>query len=420
MHHKYKLENGATVVLIPQANTKSVTTMVMYPVGSRHEEEKLRGVSHYVEHLMFKGTEKRDSTLKLTKEIDRLGAQYNAFTGKEYTGYYIKTDGSYIDISLDILSDMLFNSLYDNEEMEREKHVIVEEIRMYNDNPIMNIDNVFEDLLFNGCPLGVDIAGTEQHVLHYDRDDVIAYRDKHYQPENMTVVLAGNVDEIETKKVVEKYFAKQENKSSQDRSYIKAAFGSNKKEERVNVQYKKTDQAQMMIGFPSVERGNDLIPAISVMNSILGGSMSSRLFIKIRERLGLAYSVRSGSDYFEDAGYVYVQAALEAKNINKAISAIKKEIEKIKEDGVTHQELEDAKTHMQGSMTLAMENSTSIANWYAGRAIFTDDIESPEQWIEKIKQVTLEDVKKVANQFFDMSELRVAIIGDVKKEDIEY
>jgi len=419
MHHKFTLKNGATVVLIPLTNTKSVTSMVMYPVGSRHETDDMAGVSHYVEHLMFKGTQKRDSTLKLTKEIDRLGAHYNAFTGKEYTGYYIKTDGAYTDISLDILSDMLFHSLFDTVEMEREKHVIVEEIRMYNDNPIMNIDNIFEDVMFAGCPLGRDIAGTEAHVLGYDRNDVIAYRDTHYQPENMYIVLAGNVDLIETKKMVEKYFEGQTNVSN-SRQYLPAAFGSNKKEDRIDVRHKKTDQAQMMMGFPGVERNNKLSAPIAVLNSILGGSMSSRLFIKIRERLGLAYSVRSGAEYFKDTGFVYVQAALEAKNINKAIEEIKFEIESIKKDGVTEQELADAKTHLQGSLTLSMESSSSIANWYADEALFSDDIQTPEDWNNEIKHVTLKEVQDIANQLYNMSELRVAIIGDVKKQDINF
>src|SRR3989338_4348659 len=160
MFTKYALANGASVILVPQHDTKSVTVLVMYPVGSRYEPEKMAGVSHYIEHLMFKGTKKRKSTLVLTREIDRLGAEYNAFTGKEYTAYYIKVDAEYTTIALDILSDMLFNSLFDPKEMEREKGPIIEELRMYRDNPLMNIDSIFEQVLYRGCPLGRDICGT--------------------------------------------------------------------------------------------------------------------------------------------------------------------------------------------------------------------------------------------------------------------
>src|SRR3989338_11009232 len=156
MFTKYTLANGASVILVPQHDTKSVTVLVMYPVGSRYEPEKMAGVSHYIEHIMFKGTKKRKSSQILTREIDRLGAEYNAFTGKEYTGYYIKADAQYLETALDILSDMLFDSLFDPKEMEREKGPVIEEIRMYNDNPLMNIENVFEDLLYAGCPLGRD------------------------------------------------------------------------------------------------------------------------------------------------------------------------------------------------------------------------------------------------------------------------
>ena len=166
-YEKYTLKNNATVVMIPLADTKSLTTLVMYPVGSRYETNKMAGVSHFVEHIMFKGTKKRKDTLTLTREIDRLGAQYNAFTGKEYTGYYIKADASYTEVSFDILSDMLFHSKFDAKEMEKEKSVIVEEIRMYNDNPIMNIDNIFEEVMYDG-PLGRDIAGSEKNVLSYN------------------------------------------------------------------------------------------------------------------------------------------------------------------------------------------------------------------------------------------------------------
>ncbi len=417
MFEKYTLKNGATVVLVPQSNTKSITTMIMFPVGSRNETEKLSGVSHYVEHLMFKGTQKRPSTLQLTKEIDRLGAQYNAFTGKEYTGYYIKTDASYVDISLDILSDMLFASTYDPQEMEREKHVIVEELRMYKDNPIMDIDNVFEELMFDGCALGRDIGGTEKHVLAYERDEVLAYRDTHYQPNNTKIVLAGNITE-ETKQKIEKYFGEIENKETSDRSYEPGLFGSDKKEDCLKVVYKDTDQVQMMIGVPGVKRGSDLAPTLSVLNTILGGSMSSRLFIKIRERLGLAYTVRSGAEYYQDTGYLYVQAGLEAKNVNKAIEAIKVEIEKIKSEGVTAQELADAKTHIKGRLTLSLEDSSSVASWFVRKATLSNEISTPEEWIKKIEGVTLESVQQIANDLYDLDALRVGLIGRLKKEDI--
>ena len=193
MYQKLVLENKANVYLVPQKDAQSATVLIMFPVGSRYENEKLAGVSHFIEHLMFKGTKKRPNTLILTREIDRLGAEYNAFTSKEYTGYYIKADAKYLETSLDILSDMLYNSLFDAKEMEKEKRVIVEEIRMYKDNPLMNIENIFENLLFRS-PLGRDIAGSEKTVLNLNRREMLEYLGKYYQSKEMTVVIAGKYE----------------------------------------------------------------------------------------------------------------------------------------------------------------------------------------------------------------------------------
>ncbi len=419
MYEIYKLDNGAQIIFVPVEGTKSVTTLVMYPVGSRYETEKMSGVSHYVEHLMFKGTKKRPNTLKLTREIDRLGAHYNAFTSKEYTGYYITTDVNFSHIAIDILSDMLFDSLYDPKEMEREKGVIVEEIKMYKDNPMMNIDNIFEDLMYEGSPLGRDIAGTAKHVLGYNRKDVLGFKDKYYEPKNMIITVAGAVDE-KTKELVKQYFGSRKNKKSPSKSFKPYCFGSEKKEDRLLIQHKETDQAQLMIGFPGFKYDDKRNVIEGVMSTILGGSMSSRLFIQIRERRGLAYMIRSGSDNFRDTGYVYVRAGLDAKNINKAIGVIKSEIEKIVKNGVTKKELEDAKMHIRGSLTLSLEDSGAQASWYARQVLFAPKIKTPEQRLAEIDNITNEDIKRVAKQIFKWNKMRVAVIGDVEAHDIKF
>ncbi len=417
MYEQYRLKNQLQILLVPQRDTQSTTFLVMYPVGSRYETEKLRGASHYIEHLMFKGTEKRKNTLILTREIDRLGAEYNAFTGKEYTAYYIKVDSGYSKIAIDILDDMLHHSKFDPKEMEREKTVIVEELNMYKDNPVMSIDNIFEELMFAGSPLGIDIGGTPKHVLNYKRDEVLAYKKKYYQPKNATLVIAGKIDD-KTRSWVEEFFATAKNTQPISKKYLPATFGSSEKSKRIVVQEKVTDQAQLMLGFPSFAREDKRNYAVAVMNTILGGSMSSRLFIQVRERLGLAYSVRSGDEDYHDAGYNFVRAGLDAKNINKAIAVIKKEIEKLVKKGVTTRELKDAKTHIHGSLTLSMEDSSSQANWYARQAVLFSRIQTPEEALKKIDAVTGEDIKKVAQQIFDWNKVRVAIIGNVKKENI--
>ncbi len=416
MYEQYKLDNKANVLLIPQDNNHSVTVFVMYPVGSRYESKKLNGVSHYIEHLMFKGTKKRKSTLVLTREIDRLGAEYNAFTGKEHTGYYIKTDCNYIEKSLDILSDMLHNSVFDAKEMEREKTVIVEELRMYKDNPIMNIDNVFEELMYEG-PLGWDVGGTEDNVLNFNRDEVLGYKKKYYDPSNATIVVAGHIDDG-VKQLIEKYFGKEKSKFKPSKVYKPGVYGSERKEMRIKVERKTTDQAQMILGFPGLEYNNKKNPVAYMMNNILGGSMSSRLFIQIRERRGLAYSVRSSLEKFRDVGYLQIGLGLEAKNINKAIEVIKQELDKIIKKGVRSQELKDAKTNYRGRLSLAMEDSSAVAAFFAQQALFAEKIETPEDMLKKVEAVSAEQIQKLAQKVYNTNKMRVAIIGDVDSSTI--
>ena len=419
MFEQYKLKNTVNVILVPQENTHSTTVLVVYPVGSRYESAKLSGVSHYIEHLMFKGTKKRKNTLILTREIDRLGAEYNAFTAKDHTGYYIKTDCNYVETSLDILSDMLFNSTVDAKEMEREKTVIVEELRMYKDNPVMNIDNVFEELIYNGCALGRDIGGTEKTVMSLARPDVLEYKQKYYDPSNATIVVAGHIKE-NVKNLLEKYFGSEESKHKPSDKYDKFVLGSEKKDERIFAQRKVTDQVQLMLGFPGFDYNAKENIVSSVMNTILGGTMSSRLFIQVRERRGLAYSIYSGAENFSDTGYMFVKAGLEAKNINKAIEVVKAEIEKIIDKGVTSQELKNAKTNLRGKLTLSMENSSVQASWYAHQALFLKEMKTPEEKLAELEKVTNDQIQNVAKKVFKMNKMRVAVIGDVENRNIKF
>ncbi len=419
MFEQYSLKNNARVILVPQEDTRSVTVLIKYPVGSRYEPEKLSGVSHYIEHLMFKGTEKRKNTLTLTREIDRLGAAYNAYTGKEYTGYYIKVDAEYTKTALDILSDMLFRSKFDSKEMEREKGPIVEELRMYRDNPIMNIDNIFEELMFDGCALGRDIGGTPKHVMSFTRPDVMKFKETFYGPNNMTIIVAGKIVP-EARQMIETYFGQEKNKGKPSRVFSAGVFGSKEKSKRLVIQKKQTDQAQLMLGFPGFAYNAKELAAVAVMNTILGGSMSSRLFISVRERHGLAYTIRSGHDSFQDAGYAYVRAGLEPKNINKALALIQKEIQKMIDTPVSAKELADAKTHIHGSLVLALEDSSEQADWYARQALFAPYIQTPEERLKEIDRVTAIDIQRIAKKIYKKQEMRLAIIGDVESKNIDF
>ncbi len=419
MFEQYQLKNNARVLLVPQTDTRSVTVLIMYPVGSRFETDKMAGVSHYIEHLMFKGTKKRKNTLTLTREIDRLGAEYNAFTSKEYTGYYIKVDSAFTDTALDILSDMLFHSTFDPKEMEREKGPIVEELRMYRDNPMMNIENIFEDLMYAGCPLGRDIGGTPETVMSFKRDEVLAFRDKFYTASNMTIVVAGKIDGRTKEKIVE-YFGEEKNSGKPSSVFKPAIFGSREKSKRLAIQKKQTDQVQLMLGWPGFHYTSKENPSVAIMSAILGGSMSSRLFIQIRERRGLAYHIKSDDEHFRDTGHVFIRAGLEAKNINKAIHVIGQEVEKLITKGVTARELADAKTHIHGSLILSLEDSSTQASWYGKEALFDTRIRTPEERLAEINAVTQDDVQAAAKRVFHMNETRVGIIGDVDKEAVAF
>lgn len=418
MYQIYKLPNGANIILVPQHDTKSLTTLIMYPVGSRYEPEKMSGVSHYIEHMMFKGTKKRKTAQVLTREIDRLGAEYNAFTSKEYTGYYIKADASFAEISLDILSDMLFHSVFDPKECEKEKGPIIEELRMYQDNPLMNIDTIFEKTLYRGA-LGRDIGGTPTHVSSYERNHVLAFRNTYYAASNMTVVLAGAVDD-RVRSMVTSFIGSGSKLPQPRNKYTPAILQSAKKEDRLMIQKKQTDQVQLMLGFPAFAYGDPKNPATSVLTTILGGSMSSRLFEVIREKHGLAYTVRAGAEQYRDTGYVYVRAGLEPKNVNKAIGLIEKELHKMVEKSVTKRELADAKTHIRGGLTLRMEDSSAQAHWYANGALFHKKIRTPEQYLKRIEHVTADHIQRVAKQIFKIHHMRLALIGDVEPGNIKF
>ena len=295
----------------------------------------------------------------------------------------------------------------------------MEELRMYIDNPLINIENVFEDMLYKGCALGRDIGGTEKHVMGFQRDEVLAFKEKYYHPKAMTLVVAGKMQD-EIKNLIENYFGNEGESKSIAFKYEKGVLGPDKKQDRIAIQHKKTDQAQIMLGFPGFSHADERNYAASVMNTIFGGSMSSRLFIQIRERRGLAYMVRSGSEHYRDIGYNFIRAGLENKNINKAIDVMHSEIDKLIKKGVTKQELADAKTHIRGGVTLSFEDSSTQANWFARQALFMPDIRTPEQELQKIEAVTREDILAVAKEIFDWNKIRIGIIGDVEKEKIVF
>ncbi|HSR89163.1 MAG TPA: pitrilysin family protein [Candidatus Udaeobacter sp.] len=423
MYKISKLKNGITLVKVPVAGSKAVTLMAMFPVGSRYEHKKISGVSHFLEHMLFKGTKKRPTHLEISRELDAIGAEYNAFTSKDYTGYYVRTGEVNTEKAFDWLADITFNSKLDAAEIEKEKGVIVEELRMYDDNPLMAVDNLFERTIFGEThPLGWDIGGTADSVRGLSREDLLSYYQKFYLPSNMVLVVAGKINNKKLPKLIKLF---EVNKSSDKKTELKSGFEKFiwKKEslplaDRLAVSEKKLDQAQVIIGFPGLAYNDPDRYALAVLLNILGGGMSSRLFVEVREKHGLAYMVNAGSGSFRDVGIATIQAGLDPSRLGAAFKVIKEELIKIKEKSVSAKELADSKNNISGRTELSMEDSSAQAQWFAKQFWFADKMQTYEQVTARIKKVTAADVKRLANKVFDLDAAHVAVIGPMSKEKV--
>ncbi len=409
----HTLSNGARVVFAPFSGTDAAAISVLFHVGSRNEDLSVWGGSHFLEHLMFKGTTRRPRTLDISLELDRYGAQYNAYTGKDLTGYWVKITSAQLPVAIDLLHDMLFHSLFDPEEMDREKRVIIEEIKMYEENPIMHIEDLLEDAVFDGHVLGRNIAGTADSLRAMTREDLLAYRNAYYRPDNMVIVVAGNVSEA-TLSLLESTFGSVANPRNPLPERVKE---SPRFAIRVRRQQKDVEQVQISLGFPTVERGHaDEIP-LRLLGSILGGTMSSRLFVEVRERRGLCYSIRAGVESYEDAGIFVVRSGLDAERVPEAMRVICEELQKVAREGVSADELSLVKDHIRGALALSLEDSSERAEFYARKLLFQGVIEEPADVLRKYDAVTLEDILRVAQKYFVFDAISLAAIGPFSSDE---
>ncbi len=410
-----KLKNGTRVHLVPMEGTQAMTALVLYRVGSRNESLKVWGGSHFIEHLMFKGTKRRPSSRELTQLIDRYGAEYNAYTGKDRTGYYIKIDKEKADVAIDVLGDMLTSSVFDAKEMKKECKVILEEIKMYEENPVMHVDELLEDVMFAGHTLGRNIAGTPKSMVDMKRADILAYRDAHYSPANTVIVLAGAVP-TNGMALLEKAFGKMKDGKLPAADAHFAGVTSTAKP-RVARQVKPVKQVQIAFGFPTVGRDHKDQEAIKILATILGGSMSSRLFMELRERHGLCYDIRAVTDVYDEVGAFVVRAGLDASRIGLACDVIVKELKKIASKGITDDELKKAKDHILGAVKLKMEDSSDRAEFVGMQELMAGKVLSLDERLAKFTAVKKADVNRVAKEIIDFSKLSVATVGPFKKDE---
>lgn len=406
---EHRLQNGLRTFLVPVDGTAAVTTLVMVKLGSRYETPALNGASHFIEHMMFKGTRRLPTPSDVSRALDAIGADYNAYTGKEYTGYYIKCDAAHAKFAIETLYDMTFASVYNEEEMYRERGVIIEEINMYEDTPVRHVEDLLEAAMFDGHPLGWEIAGSAATMRAMLREEVMALRDRSYVPSRMTVAVAGQVSP-ETMAWLEGTFGQV--KDAQEATAM-VPFGPFEARDAVPVrmQKKPTEQAHVGLGFPGLGYTDARLPAMKMLCTLLGGNMSSRLFMSVREKGGLAYRISAGHSEYEETGIVAVLAGLNGQKLGEALARVFAELNDVKTNGPTEEEMRRTRDYLRGQMMLALEDSSMRAEWYAKRGLFYDCVETPEERLEAYARVTPEEVRELARSVFDKSRMTMSYIG---------
>jgi predicted Zn-dependent peptidase len=404
---KKVLNNGLRVFAAPMKNTEAVTLLVLVGVGSRYETKKLNGISHFLEHLFFKGTKNRPRAGEVFKELDRMGASYNAFTSKENTGFWVKSSVRDFDESLDIVSDILQESIFKEEEIEKERGVILQEISMYEDEPRKKVLDVIENVVYGDQPVGWDIIGTKENVRVIRRADIIDFKLKNYFSKNIVIVVAGGIDEKIIFQKVEKAFSRLDN--GKNKSYKKALVFQ--KAPNVKILQKDSDQTHFAIAARGYSMFDERRYALNILSVILGGNMSSRLFVEIREKLGLAYYVYAFGDQYADCGYLGMAAGIPHEKLKKVIGKITDMIGGIKKKGISKKDLDFAKGFVRGQMALRLESTDEIASFIAGQELFYKKIMQPEEIIKKIEKVSRDDILKVAGDIFQPNKINMAVIG---------
>ncbi len=413
MYKKTVLKNGLRVIIAPMEGTKTATVLVMVGTGGKYETRETSGISHFLEHLFFKGTKKRPARQIVAEDLEKIGSDYNAFTSKEYTGFYAKTAAFQTDKTMDIISDILLRPLFPVKEIEKERGVILEEIKMIKDDPPRYIGDVFEILLYGDTPAGWDFGGTPESVKKITRAQILNYFRSQYVAKNIVVCVAGAVDADAVLKKIKKYFGGFDGGDFRRKETVREA----QKSPQVSIYYKKTDQTHISLGVRAFSMAHADRYALMLLGIILGGGMSSRLNISIVDRRGLAYYVFSGADLYTDSGYFTTQAGISAENLEKTIGLILSEYKKIAANGVSGKELKKVKDYIKGRMVMSMESSSAMASFFADQEILTGKILTPEDKFALIDKVTIADIQRVGRDIFKNEKLNLALIGPFEKKD---
>jgi predicted Zn-dependent peptidase len=407
IYKKTTLKNGLRIITVPMKEAEAVTVMVLVSAGSDYETKEINGLSHFLEHMCFQGTTKRPNTGDISRELDSLGAQSNAFTGEEYTGYYAKAHKKHISKLVDLVSDIYLNPILDEKAMEREKGVVIEEMKMYEDMPHVKSGEVFEELLYGDQPAGWSIIGKENVVRSLTSKQIRDYQSKHYVASGTIVVVSGAIDEKKVVKEVSERF----NGISKSKKHKKIQTTESQSAPSIKIFKKNTDQAHVALGFRTFPIKHKDNVKIKVLEAVLGHGMSSRLFKRLRDEMGICYYVRSGNSPYLDRGYFAVTSGLSKDRVEEGIKAILEEVNRLKKELVSKEELEKAKEVLVGNMYLSLETSDSYADFYAFQDLMGQKIKTPKEKEASIRKVTSKDVQKIANQIFKNETLNLAVVG---------
>jgi predicted Zn-dependent peptidase len=407
VYQRNVLSNGLRVLTAPLDHAQSVTCYIMLAAGSRYENTNNRGIAHFAEHMFFKGTERRPTAKDIALEVDRFGGEFNAFTSKEYTGYYIRCAGEQRDQALDVLVDMIRNSRFDSEELEREKGVIVEEMNMYFDTPRDYVSSVYDELLFGDNPLGWETLGTKETVTGATRETFLDYLSSWYRPERMVVGVAGMTGDDLLPRLEELLG----DLDQIDTGTPAPAAVERSAEPRVSILAKDSDQANVCLGIPSYPLDHPDRYALQLLGTVLGTGMSSRLFLEVRERRGLAYYVYALNSSYTDAGTLVSQAGVDLKRADEAVGVIAKEFKRIGDEPVPADELEKARALAKGRFVLQTESPNGLLLYGLRREVLEGRAVEPSELLAGLDAVTVEDVYRVGQDVIAGQGLRLAMIG---------
>lgn len=410
-YHKRVLKNGLTIIEVPSTDAESVVVDFFVKTGSRSETPKENGISHFLEHFLFKGTKKYPSAMAITELVDGIGGEMNANTGKEHTQYYIKAHHSRLEMIFEILTDMLQQPLLDKPELEREKGVIVEEINMYKDSPRAVVGNLLEEVMWPKQPLGRDIAGSPETVTKFTQAMFKSYLERHYQTGNIIIGVSGKYDRKKLNQLITKYWSKLPSRKFHgwDKSNGKQTAP------RVAVHFKDTQQAHFNIGFKAFGYNDKRNKVATVLSSILGGGMSSRLFTEIREKRGLAYYVRAGNSAYQDTGVFDISAGVRISHIEEAVKVTLDVLREMAFGEINPKELVKAKEFVKGKTTIYLEDNQARLDWYLEQSAFKKEIHTPAEAFKEVDAVTVAQVQKLARELFDANKMTLAVVGPYKK-----